>query len=65
MRKDKPYMEMLEITCRQHPTAEYLTKNTAEARSLHFVKAAVGMDYKECPCPASDLIYKDTGERVW
>jgi hypothetical protein len=65
MREDLPLMDMLSITCRLHPTARYLRKNTQEPRNLHWVAAAVDMDYKECPCPGTDLIYTDNGEQVW
>lgn len=43
-----------ELTCVNHPTARYLTKNPW-TRSLHFVQAAEGFDFTECPCPFSDL----------
>lgn len=43
------------ITCVNHPTAHYLSKNPW-TRSLHFIKAAEGFHPgTECPCPFSDL----------
>ena len=53
---------MKEMTCKNHPTARYLTKNPS-TRGLHFVTVSdEGMrgefeDGKlECPCPFSDLM---------
>jgi hypothetical protein len=50
------------MTCRNHPTAVYLTKNPA-IRSVHFVKpcdeapqAGWPLAGLECPCPFDDLV---------
>lgn len=45
---------MFHLTCKNHPTAKYLTKNPF-MRHLHFIKAPEGM-YGECPCPFGDLV---------
>ena len=53
---------MKELTCANHPTAEYLTKNPW-VRGLHFIEPAeefargggTGPAGLECPCPFSDL----------
>lgn len=44
------------LTCRNHPTAEYLTKNPW-ARGLHLIKTPDGFPtLEECPCPFEDLV---------
>jgi hypothetical protein len=44
------------MTCKNHPTAAYLTKNPWE-RGIHFVKGADEFPYGvECPCPFDDLV---------
>jgi hypothetical protein len=43
-----------EMTCVNHPTARYLTKNPWQ-RGLHFVTPATGFGFSECPCPFGDL----------
>lgn len=44
------------LTCKNHPTARYLTKHPW-LRGLHFIKAADGFGpYEECPCPFDDLV---------
>lgn len=51
-------MSLKEITCVNHPTARYLSKNPM-TRSLHFVRAPEGFGYtRECPCPYGDLRVK-------
>lgn len=46
---------MKEVTCVNHPTARYLTKNPA-MRGLHFIEAPEGFGWgQECPCPWDDL----------
>lgn len=53
------YSEMHELTCKNHPTAKYLTKNPF-ARSLHVVNLPKGEIERsvsgECICPFSDLV---------
>lgn len=45
-----------ELTCRNHPTAKYYTKNWWDRR-LHLVEYPADMPpYTECPCPASDMV---------
>lgn len=70
------FSTMKELTCVNHPTAEYLTKNPWQ-RSLHFIHPCVEamsephpdwpLHGLECPCPFSDFRvvinsgkYKDT-----
>lgn len=71
---------MLDITCRNHPTARYSMKNIP-GRTLHFLHWAdeagememderieagwVGPANLECPCPSSDLIIVDDGRQVF
>lgn len=45
---------MYTLTCRNHPTAEYTTKNPFQ-RNVHCVQVPVGMT-KECDCPFHDLV---------
>lgn len=45
---------MKTLTCVNHPTAVYLTKNPW-MRGIHVIKFPEGFEYKECPCPFSDL----------
>lgn len=42
------------LTCINHPSALYLTKNPW-MRTLHWVKASVEYPGSECPCPFEDL----------
>ena len=71
--------DMLEITCRNHPTARYLMKNM-RGRGLHFIAWAedmpeteeerieqgwTGVLHSECPCPISDLVLKEDGRQVF
>jgi len=44
---------MKTLTCVNHPTAEYTTKNPWR-RTLHLMKCPGGMDV-ECSCPFGDL----------
>lgn len=46
-----------EMTCRNHPTAVYYTKNPFE-RGIHIIKFADEMGWQECPCPFNDLMVK-------
>lgn len=46
-----------EMTCINHPTAVYYTKNPFE-RNIHIIKFAVGYHYEECECPFGDLRVK-------
>lgn len=47
---------MYEITCINHQTAKYLTKNPF-SRGLHFVQAADGFWWnEECPCGFDELV---------
>ena len=47
------------LTCKNHPTAKYLTKNPFY-RSIHVVKLPEGeierSETGECTCPFSDLV---------
>lgn len=54
------YSYMRELTCKNHPTARYLTKNPW-SRSLHFIKPPDGY-IGECECPFSDLVVIVKGE---
>lgn len=46
---------MFEVTCKNHPTARYLTKGPA--RGLHFIEGAVEFGpWTECPCSGTDLV---------
>lgn len=47
------YSFMRWMTCRNHPTARYLTKNPFY-RSIHVLRFPVDTD-GECPCPFDDL----------
>jgi hypothetical protein len=53
------YSFMYELTCKNHPTAQYLTKNPYH-RSLRVVKVPEGDIERsasgECTCPFSDLV---------
>jgi hypothetical protein len=42
------------LTCKNHPTARYLTKNPY-FRSIHLIKLPDG-ETKECTCPFDDLM---------
>lgn len=47
---------MHELTCKNHPTAEYLTKNPW-MRGIHFIKGPKEFGpFTECPCPFGDLV---------
>lgn len=49
------YSKMKSITCVNHPTARYLSKDPY-SRGLHFIHSADEMPAgTECPCPFSDL----------
>jgi hypothetical protein len=53
------YSWMRTVTCINHPTAQYLTKNPYR-RTLHTVQLPEGKDIQrtvtgECPCPFSHL----------
>lgn len=44
------------MTCKNHPTAEYASKNPW-TRNLHFLKTAEGFPFGvECTCPFDDLV---------
>lgn len=44
------------LTCKNHPTAEYLSKNPW-LRGIHVIKTPDGFGYfTECPCPFSDMV---------
>ena len=43
------------LTCRNHPTARYSTKNPYQ-RSLHFLRGPVETPWTECACPFSELV---------
>jgi hypothetical protein len=47
------YSYLREVTCKNHQTAVYLTKNPYN-RSLHLVELPEGMT-EECKCPFADL----------
>jgi hypothetical protein len=53
------YSFMRELTCKNHQTAKYLTKNPFD-RNLHLVKVPEGdierTDTGECKCPFNDLM---------
>lgn len=52
----EPGSKMFDMTCKNHPTALYSTKNPY-LRGLHFLKAADGFGpISECPCPFSYLV---------
>jgi hypothetical protein len=52
----EPGPEHFRITCKNHPTAEYSTKNPY-LRGLHFLKGADDIGpFTECPCPFEDLV---------
>jgi hypothetical protein len=57
----KDYSTMKTLTCRNHPTAEYLTKNPW-LRSIHVIRLPESLgdkertDTGECRCPFSDLV---------
>jgi hypothetical protein len=54
--------EMFDLTCKNHPTARYTTKNPY-TRNLHFLQAAEGFGFaQECPCAFSDLVVIVEGE---
>jgi hypothetical protein len=46
--------EQFTLTCRNHPTVRYSTKNPYH-RSLHILRFPDELDY-ECACPFSDLV---------
>lgn len=48
------YSFMRKLTCKNHPTARYLTKNPY-FRGIHLVKFPEG-ERQECPCPFTDLM---------
>lgn len=50
----EPGPVMFDMTCRNHPTARYSTKNPYQ-RGLHILKFPDGMT-GECPCPFSDMV---------
>lgn len=45
---------MKHLTCINHPTALYLTKNPW-SRTLHWIRASKEFPGSECPCPFEDL----------
>lgn len=47
--------DMFYLTCRNHPTARYSTKNPY-CRSLHFLEGPEGSPFKECPCSFDELV---------
>jgi len=53
------YSFMREMTCKNHPTAKYLTKNPF-SRGIHIIKLPEGDiprgETGECQCPLSDLV---------
>jgi len=53
------YSFLRELTCKNHPTARYLTKNPFE-RNIHLAKVPEGnierSDEGDCTCPFSDLM---------
>lgn len=55
------YSFMRELTCKNHPTAMYLTKNPWQ-RSIHLIKRPEGDIERnhtgECTCPFSDLVVR-------
>lgn len=61
------------LTCANHPTARYLTKNPWE-RGLHFIRPCDEAPVEgwpgsglECPCPFSDLrvvVFDDPAEEA-
>jgi hypothetical protein len=52
----EPGPDMFTLTCKNHPTARYLTKNPWQ-RGLHFIQPAEGFrQNEECPCPFDDLV---------
>jgi hypothetical protein len=59
---------LFELTCRNHPSAKYLTKHPM-FRSLHLIEVPddVAPEHRtkpfgECDCPFGDLIVKPKGE---
>ena len=52
----EPGPEMFVLTCKNHPTAKYLTKNPYQ-RSVHFIREPEGFRHgQECPCKFKDLV---------
>jgi hypothetical protein len=56
------YSYLRTLTCKNHPTAKYLTKNPWQ-RGLHFIKPPVEAPQEgwplggyECPCSFGDLV---------
>jgi hypothetical protein len=53
------YSFMRTLTCKNHPTSRYLTKNPY-ARNIHLAKLPEGNiernDYGDCVCPLTDLV---------
>lgn len=51
-----PGPKMFELTCKNHPTARYSTKNPYQ-RGLHFLQGADDVGpLTECPCPFEDMV---------
>lgn len=59
------YSFLRTLTCKNHPTARYLTKNPW-FRSVHLVKRPEGniprTETGECTCPFDDLMVVDEGK---
>jgi len=57
----EPGPDMFALTCKNHPTAEYFTKNPYQ-RGLHVIKLPEGNIERsatgECKCPFGDLVVK-------
>lgn len=50
----EPGSKMFQLTCKNHPTAKYLTKNPY-SRGLHLINVPEGFS-SECPCAFGDLV---------
>jgi len=53
---DEKRPESVYLTCKNHSTALYSSKNPYQ-RGLHFLQMATGFPYgQECPCSFSELV---------
>lgn len=52
---------MVYLTCKNHPTALYSSKNPHQ-RNLHILKFPNGSPDGECACPFSDLVVLAEGQ---
>lgn len=47
--------ELFQLTCKNHPTARYSTKNPY-CRGLHFLEGPKEHPFTECACSFNDLV---------